>query len=349
MPVTLTETRIEIADRHTTLYYMQGKRPPARPIPFGSSEGYADFYREMMLTPSAEYSGLTGGRTGAILAKILPVYSGEKYWRRYLGREPFESLVWNEGLPFVATIKPRLQVTAPSGFEAKLSPVPRVFVYPFGWSTRISIRITGEHDIAGLAAVVAQLFNGDCFLLDTASQSLSLRMLFDQIALGVRTDAFGGADTRDLQASEIALVTTVLAKHGGSPSLGGLGVAEEEQLRYLVRPEHAPARRSFSDSVFRFYADDDLNYMIFDKLGRFIWMERLLRPEGRERQLLECYHHNSIGALLQAWHFAGLLTASAKERGRSYRLKDLVTTARDRLEYPSFRNASLTAFLQLDL
>jgi hypothetical protein len=48
------------------------------------------------------------------------------------------------------------------------------------------------------------------------------------------------------------------------------------------------------------------NYLIADQLGRFVWMEELLEPKNKNQMKLECYHHNSLRALLQAWHFYGL-------------------------------------------
>ena len=72
-------------------------------------------------------------------------------------------LVWPEALPLEATITRRVEVTPPAGFGAKLRLVPRVLLYPFGWSTWISLQITGEHRIDGLGALVAHLFGDMAF------------------------------------------------------------------------------------------------------------------------------------------------------------------------------------------
>jgi hypothetical protein len=351
MTTTLTETRIEIADRHTTLYHLRRRRPLDKPLPLGDASGYKKLYARVVEMQRAEYGALAG-RTGTVLDKIFPVYSGAKYWRRYLGCQPDESVVWEGALPLCATIKQRVEITVPYGFDAKLSPLLQVLLYPFGWSTWISIRITGEHSIEDLVSITVHLLNEESFQLSGAKGPLRLSALFGLVSEGIRADAFGGRKTHDYEASEFAIVDTVLAKHGGGPALGALGEEEQGQLMYLVRPTGGRSRRSFDQLVFRFQPkeelDYDLNYMIADKLGRFIWMEKLLKPEGRNHQWLSCYHNNSFMALVQAWHFEGLLSSSMKEQYKSPRLQELMTNALDRLKQPPFENASQMAFLQLE-
>src|ERR1039458_5947191 len=141
--MTLTETRIEIADRHTTVYYLSGKDPNIMPLPL-RPRTYAEFCRRLE-GRSVAYATVTGGREGQVINKMCAAYSREKYWRRYLDQPPNAFLVWDEGLPFVATIKPRIKLVTPSSVEASVSPIPRVLIYPFGWSTWISIRVNGVH------------------------------------------------------------------------------------------------------------------------------------------------------------------------------------------------------------
>jgi hypothetical protein len=348
----LTEARIEIADRHTTFYYLQGTKPVTKPLPIGDASSYCNSYGKISGDGRVEYSKLSGGRPGAVLDKMLPVYSDAKYWRRYLQSSPNERLVWKEALPIVVTLKPRISAIAPTDFPGKISPVPRVLLYPFGWSTWISIRVTGEHGIEDLISLVLQLFNARVFQLSGGKDPLSLQGLFDYVSEGVRADAFKGARTQDNEASETALVVTVLSKHGGSPALGALGADEQKQMRSLVRPVGAPSNRPFNEMVFRFGlkedTDYDLNYMIADKLARFVWMEKLLKSEDRNHQWLNCYHQNTFMSLAQAWHFEGLLSFSAKLKPKQPRLQEILDTALERLESPPFRNASLRAFLELD-
>src|ERR1700730_12746426 len=153
--ITLTETRIEIADRHTTLHYLCDEKAPTEPMPFGDADGYKALYAKVLEPKGARYGELSNQPEGAILDKISPVYSTAKYWRRYLRSKPDVSLVWREALPIVATIKRRVDIILPAGFRAKVSPTPKVFMYRFGWSTWISIRITGEHSIRDLESFQA--------------------------------------------------------------------------------------------------------------------------------------------------------------------------------------------------
>jgi hypothetical protein len=53
--------------------------------------------------------------------------------------------------------------------------------------------------------------------------------------------------------------------------------------------------------------------------------------------------------LVQAWHFTGVLSGSAALGAKqSTAVQDLVKAARSNLEQPTFRNASVKAFLKLD-
>lgn len=113
--------------------------------------------------------------------------------------------------------------------------------------------------------------------------------------------------------------------------------------------------------------DRDVNYVVADQLGRFIWMEDLLQPESVNQMRLECYHHNTFRSLIQAWHFFGLVKYSyqdglfkrwkklRKQTGPASKqqkvqddldsLCELMTTAFRRLEDFEYHNASLRVFL----
>jgi hypothetical protein len=187
-----------------------------------------------------------------------------------------------------------------------------------------------------IAEKVFSTFNGP---------SITLSQLFNEVARGVRADAFGKTKTKDRESSEAIVVTTVMAKHGGSPSLGALSFEEQTQMLRLVRPAGALSGRPFNEHAFQFPPRTGIEYVLFDDIGRFNWLEHLLIPEGRNRQLLHCYHTNSFLTLIQADHFMALLDAAGKQKVLSEKLFDVTQVAKDYLKSPTFKNASLRAFL----
>lgn len=348
----LTETRIDIADRHTTLYHLSGKKPPNAPLPLGDESGYKGLYDRVIKTLGIRYPALCGGTGGAVLLAFFPVFKDSEssnkkgYWRRYLGLVPDAEIVWPEALPLKCRTKEWIQATAPAPLKAKVSAVPYVLLYAFGWSTWISVRVTGDHTVAELRQIVEHLAGGKAFTVSGKEASFTVSEIFDLVAPGVRSDAFGGTATRDKESRDMAIITTVLSKSGPSLSLSGLSAEDkdEEHIRHIARPGSLQSKRPLQEMVTPLDADSARNYMVLDKLGRFTWMEKLLIPEGRNREWLACYHNNSFLAVVQAWHFEGLLAAGAAASSKSARLKPLLKRAAECLDKPPFRNASVVGF-----
>jgi hypothetical protein len=350
----LTETRIDIADRHTTLYHLSGKKPPAAPLPLGDESGYKGLYDQVIKMLGIRYPALCGGTNGAVLDGFFPIFKESEstrkkgYWRRYLRLVPDAEIVWAEALPFKCKIKEWILATAPPPLQVKVSAVPHVLLYAFGWSTWISVRVTGDHTVAELRQIVEHLAGAKAFGVAGKNGSFTISDIFDLVAPGVRSDAFGGTATRDKESRDMAIVTTVLSKGGSSLSLTGLSTEDqdEEHIRHIARPGNRQSQRPLQDLVTPLDTDAATNYMVLDKLGRFTWMEKLLIPEGRNHQWLECYHNNSFLAVVQAWHFEGLLEAGAAATTKSARLKPLLKRASECLADPPFRNASVVGLTE---
>jgi hypothetical protein len=345
---TLTETRIEIGDRHTTLFHLEGATRTT-PLPLGEAAAYRELHQKVSELHRCDYGVLAKGRNSAILNKLMPSYCANEYWRKYLqSSRPGPWHAWNAALPLKATLKRRIALYPPAGFTAKISPVPFEYIYPFGWSTWISIRITGKHTLLDVRELVERLFNEPAWAITGESAPKTLPQLLNIISGGVNEDAFDGSETASIDAPEIAIVTTVLAKHGLSPVLGALSSEDKKTLQRIVRPKGALPLEPFSDMVHRLAIPGDEDYIVLDKFGRFIWMEHLLRNENRNHQHLACYHTNSFVALIQAWHFFGLMQATWNLKNGPRRLQELCETAMYRLRNPTFCNASLKEFLTLD-
>ena len=341
----LTESRIEIADRQTTLCLLDA--PGAKsPLDLGLSDKYGALYKKLDEDRQASYESISG-KPGKILSRLLPAYGASKYWRRYLRAMPESSLAWPEALPVIATLNQRFQLSQPPGVTVKVGLVPQVVLYPFGWSTWLSVRVTKDHTLHDLALLVQYMFNESPFSIDgSASQAtMSLQSLLDMVSAGVKEDAFLGAETRPHESSQFLRVVTVLAKHGASLSLRAMESQNELDIRTLLRPAGTPSQSPLAKMAHQLRKPADLNYILFDGLGRFIWMEYLLKPEGRNKPHLECYHQNSFMALLQGMHFQGLLQEAQSIKPKSPLLDGLTAAALSRLSTPPFKNASIQAFV----
>lgn len=371
---TLTKTRIDIADRHSSLYFFKKKPGDPDPLGMGGSTQYQALYKTIAQGHGAQYQTLTT-KPGAVLAKLVPQTPDDpdkplKYWLWYLGRGPAPDEAWAEAIPLLAVPNHRLEILLPAKFpaKAKVSPVAQIVLYPFGWSTWISFLIKGAHGLEDLASLVTHVFQQNAIQISGAANPVSLSAYFALVAKGVRADAFGGALTRDRTEVAPVCITTVLEKNSGAPGVGGMGPPEEGQLQSLVRPQ-GPASDKLAAQIFQYKKSKrpDLNYLLSDQMGRFLWKEDYLDPSGPNQMRLECYHHNSLRSLLQAWHFYGLVTYSSddglmqqwsKSKAGSAKpgkpcpldddLESLLKLAFRRLRNFPYHNACLQAFFDRD-
>lgn len=83
---TLTETRVEIADRHTTLCFLS--RPPA--LGALGQHDYRDLYRRVASIPSADFRQISAAAPEASALDRLEAvgnWHNRRFWREYLGTE----------------------------------------------------------------------------------------------------------------------------------------------------------------------------------------------------------------------------------------------------------------------
>jgi hypothetical protein len=347
---TLTETVIDIADRHTTLFYLDATPPIGAPLPLGGEAPYCALHRRVATPPRVEYGDVAGGKAPAILGRLTAPYVDNRYWHRFLGNSAIEAYpddAWQQQLPVITGLTKRVVYVPGSGLSAKVSPLPRVILYPFGWSTWISLRLVGAHTISELSTFLQQLFASQALCYEGGSgEAFSAPTFFKEVARNVRADAFGGAKTRDLDPQDVAVVATVMAKHGGSPALGALGGEDQKELLRIARPYGPPPNDPFTDHVYRLVPGNDLEYLIHDKHGRFIWVEHLLEPIDWKYRHLRCYHNNSFTSLVHAWQLHGFLDAVARQRPLTQLAYDMAQNAGGALESPRYKCASLVQYLQ---
>jgi len=108
------------------------------------------------------------------------------------------------------------------------------------------------------------------------------------VANGIRTDAFAGSATKDKKDASLALVITVLEKTWRrfqifAPS----GQRASSSCGPWLGRQDPRLGSHLKKLVFHFTSKDDpnydLNYLVTDQLGRFVWMENLLRPEDKNQ------------------------------------------------------------------
>lgn len=345
---TLTESIIELADRHTVLYHLNTGSGGAA-LPLSSEDEYADLYGHLAASPGgSDCAELNAAKSAVLLRRLRVAYRYNRYWNRYLGGAPdlsvLPELAWPAFLPIEASVGLWMDVRVDPAAGFRVSPIPRVLIYPFGWSAWISLRVTGAHSLEDLSSLVQSLSSQPSFVVGEDARRMSLNGVFRKISEGVQSDAFIGRKTRPKDAQELISVVTVLAKHGGSPSAGALSEEDRERMGRIVQPTGAPKRLK-DERIYRFDGST-LDYLVIDDYGRFLWLERLLAPVGKNRQKLQCYHKNTFRSLVHGLHLQALLDEAVLERKVSDTLRDLAEAALGQLEAPRYRNATLVALGQ---
>ena len=339
----LTESIVDLLDRHTAVEHFTRPSKGAAPTALATRNAVSklhDGFRAAKALP------LTATSTPGI-RRLKAAYEGDKYWNRVLASrnvDRYPDLAWEELLAVVA--EPAFRVSLPAAAEQawRASPVPQALVYPFGWSGWLSIRVTGTHSLQDLSALVTSLFDARPLHVDGSQRTLGIRELFDEMSTAVRKDVFSNPNLLDRDSSDVMVVTTVLAKHGGSASIRALSTADRDSILKLVRPT-GPALTSTTGHVFQTNTQNPLDYIVFDKNGWFIWNEKLLVPENRNRQHLRCYHNNTVRSLAHARHLEGLLRIGVALKKRSASLSEILNTAVQQLGTSKYRNASLLEYV----
>ena len=182
----LNESIVDVADQHTILDHIgkkvaiRGKktrsnsRPaqrksPVAPLPFETQKSYCNLLARMDGKAIA-YSDVHGS-DGTVLARLRPAYVKDKFWLRLVPRtdiKRFPSFSWGRLLPIQGTLMKKVTFVPNPNWPQKFSPVPRVLLYPFGWSTSLSVMVSRPHSIHDLADFLEHLFTGACLLVEGA-------------------------------------------------------------------------------------------------------------------------------------------------------------------------------------
>ena len=317
-------------------------------MPFGSEAAYCGLHKQIQNRPTG-YAELCGS-DGSVLSQMRVGYRDNNYWTWVIGHgdsATYPDYAWKRILPVESRLRIRIGFAGKNDLPFKVGPVPRALLYPFGWSTWVSLLVTGPHSIEDLADLLQAVFKERRFQPEGEPSPLSLPFLFNRVATGIRADAFGGAQTREFSNPEVVAVSTVLAKDGGSYSLGAVSSAEEATMLRLVHPQGPPPARSFRTYVRELKPANGVEYVLRSDRKRFLWVEHLLSPEGRNKAELECYHNNTFHSLVRAGHLQGLLDAAATAQApRAPALDQLVSIALSSLKVLNYRNASLRDFVE---
>ncbi len=346
---TLTETMVDVADCHTTLYYFSKNPPAPAPLSLGTKDGYEKLHLSVRGDGTTGYVDLTG-EAGTITNRVLHAYRKKsKYWTRFAGEDGFPIYnvkPWDQVLPLELSLQSRVEFVNDGTFKFKVSPLPSTLIYPFGWSTWLSLRLTSAHTFSDLSRFVQYIFNAKAFKVD-GGQALSLREYFTTVAAGIRADVFGDTNTNDTSSPQFVLVTTVIAKHGGTPVLKLLTPQQQLELLRIIKPEGPAPKKDFNSYVHPASANDPLQFVIMNDLSRFIWLENLLKSVGQNRVWLGCHHDNTMRSLVHALQLHRLISVtSSNKQDLSDPLLELLQAGMGQLSAPGYKNLSLRVFLE---
>jgi hypothetical protein len=353
--VTIQESFIELVDLNTSLIHLSSV-PPGGTLRLSTSDEYRTLYQQIASDPTAYAAQTDGPRE--ILRQLKPSYHPNKYWRRYYNSSEVDTYcnsVWERLVPIEARLKLRLTALPGALAKVKVSPVPRVLLYPFGWSTWISLRILGRHDLTALAALLRRFLREPAYELSpSTTPAQDSQGIFAQIGKGVWKDAFGGGEKTAASPLEVLSITTVLDKSGGGPSLLALEKEETAALTALVAPDHSGKDHLPSDAIqYLPQGQKGTDFVLQKGTSVFLWADHLLKSQGQNRQRLYCYHHNTLLSLIHAWQLTAFLSQASRSKDRTSALEDLVSAAVEQIDQQlakgdGYRNLPLLSYLQRD-
>ncbi|MCX6006676.1 MAG: hypothetical protein NTZ34_05375 [Chloroflexi bacterium] len=303
------QTRIDIADFHTTLYFLQGTSGVASNLGIDTPQAYESLYRAIAETKDAGYSyqEAISGNQGKVFDRLHSVYS--KFWQKYLhygDERTFTKYAWEGFIPIRVSLQPKLSFDPIFQPECKVSPVPKVILFPFGWSNWLSLLVNGKHSLSSLASMVTNIFNQPVFTFPGAKGPVKLQDWFDYVADGTCCDAFGGYDAV-YHKQELLVTVTVLVRGTGFLSTGRLSTTSDlPALQDLVCSIPGLDSKRIRDQIYKIQGN--LNFVVWDDYGCFIWFYKLMdtADKGNYRRL-NCYHRNTFQALMLGWHQVKLL------------------------------------------
>jgi hypothetical protein len=356
-PFKIKESFIELADCNTSLVHL-GPTPPGGPLRFATDNEYHALYQGIASGPS-EFATIAG-QPGAVLRRLKPAYRGNRYWHRYYNSpnlETYVDSVWDRLVPIEARLNFLLTASPGNVAKIKVSPVPRVLLYPFGWSTWISLRVTGEHTLPTLATLLQQFVREPAYTLSPGPISAqTCAKVFGYIGKGVWADAFGGGKNTAASPPDILSVTTVLDKYNGAPAIGALETDEESALATLISPNQ-PLTDGIPQGIIRGLPlggkdAGNLDYVLQNGFATFIWAEHKLKSINRNRQQLHCYHHNTFLSLLHARQLTAFLSLASNSKEKTPALSGLVQAAIAQIDEQlnegdaGYRSVSLVSYLE---
>lgn len=358
----LKRTIVDIADRHTTLYYLRDPAP-AGPLPFGSEADYVALQELLSNQNYVAYSTAaapTAGEPRAVRA-LQRAFDREKFWKWYTQTtdyRDFPQLAWAHSIPIEASLSVRLECVPIDPFPCSVRPVLRVLLLPFGWSIWLNVLLTGDHSLSDLSSVLHALCTGKIFRLSSSAQApaqhvpadqpVTLSEAFEDISRRVRHDAFE-LQSQQWSTPERLVVTTVMEQKHEFLSCRGLSLEQKALLSRIVHPDEGPLPSiEHEPTMIQQLKNEGVNnFVIADKFGRFVWLWKLLQSGGRNQQHLRCYHNNTFRSFILGWHQLGLLMAVlVSSQPASARLQSLARCMLAKLDTPDYESVSVKFFSQ---
>lgn len=326
---TLKKTIVDLASCNSSFAQM-GRYSAKYSLHLGSSESYSSLYNSVAEEPS----GLMC--PGPVLKALRPVYlmkgrsPNGSYWQRFFQsdrQDLYPQKAWEKLAPFEVSLVPLLGVFPPTKLQVNIRAVPRVILYPFGWSVWISLLITQDHSLPDLDAVMRHLVWEQCYGLSSHLDRLLTRSdIFQDLSKVVSDEVFGSQEYETPR--ELLSVTTVLEKSGGAPTIDALTREQESALRRIVSPTRSLGQKSLEELTRPLQRGGEgagnFDYALQAGQGIFIWADHKLRPPSLNAKQLRTYHDNTFLSLLHAWHLSVFLEHASRSGGRRHKRADPV-------------------------
>jgi hypothetical protein len=349
--IIFTKTRVDIADFHTNLAYFNKTQPIAGVLKLGTEESYLSLYEQVWAhqPEGIEYQKASGGTKAKIFKRLQPFFSHDGFWFWYFGNDQYHMyprFASKYLVPLQVSLSRRVEYIQNSGFSFNVSPIIKVVLFPFGWSTWLSLLITGDHNLIDLSSFVEYVFRDRSFRLSGNQADLKLKSLFHDISKDTMSDAFEGEHTEESNIRKYLITVTPLARQRGTFSSEALSNQDKLALQSIVNPSGL-GNAGFQVLKLKIKPPNEplYHFMCTDDFGRFTWFYSLLCGKKFDLTRLECYHNNIFRSFLLAFHQIMLLKCARNEQALQPESRRIVQQAVNYLNKPSYKNISLKCLL----
>jgi len=349
------KTRIEIGDFHINIDNFLQEPYIIPPLNVFTPDSYSTFCESLMEagTTGLDYQKVSNGRQGKIVKKFYMYYKSDSFWRKCapgFSNNNYAWKAWSSFIPVKTTISTRIVYAPENREQYKVSVAPKVFLFPFGWSTWLSFFVAGPHDLQDLSVLVKSIFNDPVFIASHSQTPLGLNSIWTDIASKIHDDIFGGEERYIRNPDETFVITTVMGKGAGSLSCRALDPdTDQPALHGIIDPWSSAVSKISQENIYVRKNESVFDFLVRDKRGFFNWQYHLMDGQKINNNKLDCYHRNTFISLMLAKLQVELLKTKIENREKFIPefdtiLENALVTLKDK----PYKNASLLFFLGTD-